>query len=117
LFASRVSDTEHGRTDSGSSITRCEPAGNCHPVALSLFALVAVGPVVLSLELFNPASTVNQLHVARVKRVARGADIDVQLVERAASRERVPATADDIDLFVLRMNALFHDFKPVASNE
>src|SRR4051812_29590501 len=68
----------------------------------------------LVLELFNSAGRVDELQFARVEGVANAADIDLQLLPRAARGELIAATAGNLRLKVFRMNAVFHD--PFASD-
>ena len=66
----------------------------------------------LVLELLNPARRVNELQLARVKRMANIANVDLQLFTRASSRKTVTATAGYFGLEVIWMNAVFHDQFP-----
>src|SRR5947208_15799729 len=70
--------------------------------------LLAIGPVVLALELLDAAGRVDELHLAGEERMTRRADFDGDLLARAARRELVAATADDGCLVIFRMNARFH---------
>ena len=64
---------------------------------------------VLLAELVHAAARVDDLLLARIERMTRGTDFDLQIVtERRASLEDVAATARDGDFFVLRMDAGFH---------
>ena len=66
----------------------------------------------LVLELLNPARRVDELQLARVKRMANIANVDLQLFTRASSRKTVTATAGYFGLEVIWMNAVFHDQFP-----
>ena len=66
----------------------------------------------LVLELLNPARRVDELQLARVKRMANITNVDLQLFTRASSRKTVTATAGYFGLEVIWMNAVFHDQFP-----
>lgn len=66
----------------------------------------------LVLELLNPPRGVDELQLARVKRMANIANVNLQLFTRASSRKTVTATAGYFGLEVLWMNAVFHDQFP-----
>ena len=66
----------------------------------------------LVLELLNPPRRVDELQLARVKRMANIANVDLQLFTRASSRKTVTATAGYFGLEVIWMNAVFHDQFP-----
>ena len=66
----------------------------------------------LVLELLNPARRVDELQLARIKRMANIANVDLQLFTRASSRKTVTATAGYFGLEVIWMNAVFHDQFP-----
>ena len=66
----------------------------------------------LVLELLNPPRRVDELQLARVKRMANIANVNLQLFTRASSRKTVTATAGYFGLEVLWMNAVFHDQFP-----
>src|SRR5262249_52356941 len=70
--------------------------------------LLAAAPVVLALELLDAAGRVHVLHLARVERVAGGADFDGDVLLRAARGELVAAAAGHRALFILGVNAFFH---------
>ena len=60
-------------------------------------------------EAFDATGRVDDLLLARVKRVAFRADFDVQRAARSrAGLEVVATTASDVDLDVIRMDFLFH---------
>src|SRR5262245_2989470 len=79
---------------------------------LGLAGLLAVGPVVLFLELLDTSGRVHELHFAREERVTGRADFDVDCLARAARGEFVAATAGHGCLNVFRMNAVFHGLTP-----
>src|SRR5262249_24068198 len=66
-----------------------------------LLDLLAVAPVVPALELLDPAGGVHVLHLAGEERVAGRADLDGDVLSRAAGDELVAATAGHGRLFVL----------------
>src|SRR6266699_2450020 len=72
---------------------------------LSLLALV---PVVLALELLDAAGGVHVLHLARKERMACRANLDGDVLARAARIELVAAATGYRGLDVLRVNAFFH---------
>ena len=64
---------------------------------------------VLLAELVDATAGVDDLLLARVERVAAGADFDLQVMtQRGAGNEAVTAAADHVDLFVFGMDAVFH---------
>src|SRR5215467_9228196 len=70
-------------------------------------------PRVLLAELLDPACRVDDLLLARVERVARGAHLDVELLaEGRARREGVSAAADHLDFLVFGMDLFFHGIGP-----
>ena len=70
------------------------------PAKLAVFLLV---------ELLDPPGRVDELLLARVERMTGGADVDLQFVaERRSRLERISARTGDGDLFVFRMDILFH---------
>src|SRR5688572_10995166 len=74
-----------------------------------LAGLLAVGPVVLLLELLDAAGGVQELHLAGEERMARRADFDVDGLARAARGKLVATTAGDGCVGVDGMDGLFHD--------
>ena len=62
------------------------------------------------LELFDPASGINELQLARVKRMADIANVDSQLFANAFGNETVAATASNLRFDVVGMDLIFHDF-------
>ena len=86
------------------------------PLALSLFhfllgcffRFLAIGPIVLLLELLNPASGIDKLHLAGEERMAGRANFDGDIFPRAARDELVAAAAGDGGFLVIGMNAFFH---------
>ena len=62
------------------------------------------------LELFDPASGVNELQLARVERMADIANVDSQLFANAFGNETIAATASDLRFDVVGVNLIFHDF-------
>src|SRR5579884_1403072 len=75
---------------------------------LGLAGLLAVGPVVLALELLDAARGVDVLHLAGEERVAGRANFHRDVLPGAARRELVAAAADHGGLDVFRMNAFLH---------
>src|ERR1051325_4927094 len=63
----------------------------CPPMALTSTSARLAGPLETPLEALDAAAGVEELLLARVERVAVGADLDVELGLRRAGRERVPA--------------------------
>ena len=61
-----------------------------------------------ALKLFNTTRRIDVLQLARVERVAAVADVDLQLLARAACLKRIPAAASDGRVEVIRVNAFFH---------
>src|SRR5882724_233810 len=78
---------------------------------------LAVGPLELLVELVHAAGRVDELHGARVVRVALRADLDRDLRLRAPRLERVAAAADHVALLVLGVNPVFHGSVRPASAE
>src|SRR5262245_28889008 len=66
-------------------------------------------PVVLLLELLDPAGGVEVLHLAREERMAGRADFDSDALARAARDELVAAATRHRGFDILGMDALFHD--------
>src|SRR6516162_10374349 len=82
---------------------------------LGLALLLAVGPVVLALELLDATGRIDELHLAGEERMTRRADFDGDLLASAARLERIAAAAGDCRLDVFRMDTLFHDtFSPLG---
>ncbi len=71
-------------------------------------ALGVAGLGVLLEELVDAAGGVHEALLARVEGVANAADLDLQLLDRRARLERVPATAGHGALGVVGMDSLFH---------
>src|SRR5579872_965676 len=80
-----------------------------------LARLLAVGPVVLALELLDAARRVHELHLAGEERVAGRADFDGNVLLRTARHEFIAATARDGRLNIFGVNAGFHEWSPFAS--
>ena len=71
--------------------------------------LWSAGQPVFAAEFVHPTGSIDDFLFARVERMTGRAHFDVQfLAQRGASGELVTAAADDLDLFVLRMNFGFH---------
>ena len=62
------------------------------------------------LELFDPASGVNELQLACVERMADIANVDSQLFANAFGNETVAATASNLRFDVVGVDLIFHDF-------
>jgi len=75
-------------------------------VLLAGGALAAAGDP--TLEALDAASGIDQLLAPRVKRVAVGADLDVQLRPGGAGRELIAAGAAHMSLYVLWVNRALH---------
>src|SRR5210317_1941494 len=68
---------------------------------------------VLATEFVHATAGVDDLLLAGIKRVARGAHFDVEfLAERRARFKFVAATTDDLDGFVIGVNVGFHFGSP-----
>ncbi len=63
----------------------------------------------LVLELLNPPGRVNKLQLARIKRMARAANVDFQFSANTASFERIATAATNGCLLVLGMNISLHE--------
>src|SRR5207249_4710713 len=72
-----------------------------------LRAGAALDPV-LALEALDPAGGIDELLLAREERMARRADLDVDLGHGGAGLDDVTAGTDDLRLVVPRMNAFLH---------
>src|SRR4051812_31873588 len=87
------------------------PSRTAWPPIAALTALRLLrlpGPRGPALEALDPAARVHELLLARVERVAVGADLDVQLGLGGARLERVPAGAGHVREHVLGMDTGFH---------
>ncbi len=62
------------------------------------------------LELFDPASGVNELQLACVERMADIANVDSQLFANAFGNETIAATASNLRFDVVGVDLIFHDF-------
>src|SRR5215210_3375856 len=83
---------------------------------LGWLALVAAGAASgAALEALHAATRVDQLLLARVERVAVGADLHVDLRLGRAGRELVAAGAADVSLDVLGMDVGLHGFQSRAT--
>jgi hypothetical protein len=60
------------------------------------------------LEALDAAAGIHQLLLARVERVAGGADLDVNLGLGRAGHELIAARTADVSLYVLGMNVCLH---------
>src|SRR5262245_38444923 len=70
--------------------------------------LLALVPVVLALELFDPAGGVDVFHLAGEKGMTSRANLDRDVLFRAAGDELVAAAASYGGFDVFRMNAGLH---------
>ena len=69
----------------------------------------SAGQAVLAAEFVHATGGIDDLLLARVERMTGRADFDVQFLTECGTRiELVTAAADNLDLFVLRMNLGFH---------
>src|SRR5439155_11627165 len=75
---------------------------------LALAAACAAGLLEPALEALDASARVDQLLLARVERVAVGADLDVELGLRGTRLERVPAGARNGREDVFGMNLRLH---------
>src|SRR5882724_2616616 len=76
--------------------------------AIGSAALLRGVGAVLAAEALDAASGVHELLLARVERVARGADLDVDAFDRRAGIDDVTARTDDLRRLVGRMNTFLH---------
>lgn len=65
---------------------------------------------VFFLELVNAAAGIDKLLLACKERVARGANLNTEVILNGARLEAVPARASNRYLVILRMNSFFHNF-------
>lgn len=70
---------------------------------------LAIGPVVLLLELFNSSGTVDVLHRSCVERVTGGTDINLKFLDGASSLESVAAAALNFSFVVIRVDVFLHN--------
>lgn len=61
------------------------------------------------LEFLNPARRVHELQLARVKRMANAANVDLQLRTSTASLKGIPTTASNGRFMILWMNVRLHN--------
>src|ERR1051325_5680951 len=78
-----------------------------------LASFLRLGPELLG-EALHTAFGIDQLLPAREKRVAVGADFEMQLGLGRSGLPRGAACAPRVDLVILRMNAFFHDGTPFS---
>lgn len=71
----------------------------------------------LSLELFNPASGVQELQLAGEERMASRANVNAQVLAGATRHERIATAAGNRSLVILRMNAGLHGRTYSKNNE
>jgi hypothetical protein len=62
-----------------------------------------LGAAVLLVESLHPASRVNQLLLARIERMASGADLHFDLAQSRARRERLATRAVDFAVLIVGM--------------
>ena len=67
-----------------------------------------LGAAVAAREFFHPARRIDEFLFAREKRVARGADADFNVTPGRTGMIHRAARANDIGLYVFRMNVRFH---------
>ena len=77
------------------------------------FAFEIVAAVFL-LEFLNPSGRVDELLCSGVKGMAFAANIDFQLLPRAAGGERIAAAASNLGVKVFRMNVFLHSLVPIV---
>src|SRR5262249_48211243 len=122
-----------GRSDPGIDLRRSQmshkslPEEAAHPAGMwpgrqkllsglgALAALLARRPVVLALELLDPARGIDVLHLAGEERMAGRADFDGDILPGAARGELVAAPAGDGGFFVLGVDAFFHGRLPLGT--
>jgi hypothetical protein len=75
---------------------------------LALFQAGVTGGGKLVLKLLNATCRVDELQLARVKRVASAADIDLEFFARASRRKAIAATAGDFGFYVFGMDVSLH---------
>jgi len=80
--------------------------------SFGLGAFLAFVPVVFFLELLDTAGGVDIFHLAGEKRMAYGADFNVDIFPCAARDKFVAATAGHRGFLVFWMNAGFHALSP-----
>src|SRR5262249_48770858 len=78
--------------------------------------LLAVAPVVLLLEPLHPAGGVHELHLAGEERVTGRADLDGDVLARAAGGELVATAAGHSGLDVFGVDVGFHGRPPDGPN-
>ena len=84
-------------------------------IALLLGSLLEAGIAArgkLALELFDSPRRIDILQLARVKRMATAADIDLQLLARATGLKRAAAAARDLRLIISGVNVFLHFGSP-----
>src|SRR5262245_38627874 len=86
----------------------------CPPMALNSTSALLAGALETPLEALDAAAGVEELLLARVERVAVGANLDVELGLRRAGRERVPARAGHGREDVLGMDTGLHCAAKIA---
>ena len=83
--------------------------GQSHGLLLALLLKATVGACrKLLLELVDSSSCINVFQLARVKRVALIANIDLQFGSHTARLETVAATTGHSRFLIIRVNAVFH---------
>ena len=68
---------------------------------------------VFLVEPLDSTCRVHKFLLTRKERVALRADFTLEITDRRSSLERVPANAGNRCMFVLRMNAVFHQESPI----
>jgi len=71
-------------------------------------AFLAIGPVVLLLELLDTSGAVDVLHRSRVERVAGGTDINLKFLDCTSSLESVAAATLNFSFVVRRVDVFLH---------
>src|ERR687898_2561873 len=82
---------------------------------LVVAAVARAGLLEPALEALHPTAGVDELLLARVERVALGADLDVELVLRRARPELVSARARDVREDVVGMDVGLHRRARIAA--
>jgi hypothetical protein len=67
-----------------------------------------LGAAVTTRKFFHPARGIDEFLLAREKRVARGADADFNVTPGRTGMINRAACANDVGLYVFRMNVRFH---------
>jgi hypothetical protein len=89
----------------------CKPKQKRQPLAAFFVCMqeLLLGDAVFLTELLDTTGRIDNLLLARIKRVTRGTDFNMQrLVHRGTGGEAIAATARHSNFVVLGVNACFH---------